>query len=337
MIKLSERVFRELTQAQWDRGNLLCVGLDSDWAKVKNLPSDRVGSDKLTYFNYGILDAVSDSVGFVKPNLAFYEGYSYGSTNNIEAMRVLETTLYKLRNQHPDIVVIGDGKRGDIDNTNSGYVKALYDDFGFDAVTLHGYMGGESLAPFIDRPDKGVLILCKTSNKGAGEFQDLEVFRTIEELGSLFGDPTVRQQVGLNYVTGVDLYRWVEEYWAPELGWKAQNSSMGYTLPLYQMVAASVSRVWNRHGNCGLVVGATYPEDLKKVRTIVGEGFPILAPGVGAQGAEVSDLIQNGADSKGQGLIINASRSVIFADNPGAEARKLAAEIRQYTTQEVSH
>ena len=150
----------------------------------------------------------------------------------------------------------------------------IFDDLGVDATTVHPYLGKQSLQPFLDKTEKGIFVLVKTSNPGAGEFQDLKV----------------------------------EEK------------------PLYQIVAEHV-KTWNTAGNLAVVVGATYPDELKKVREIVGD-MPILVPGVGSQGGnDLKTVLKNGLNSKKQGLIINSSRGIIFAPNPRAATLKLHQEI----------
>lgn len=146
---------------------------------------------------------------------------------------------------------------------------------GADAVTVHPYLGQEALQPFLNRVDQGIIVLVRTSNPGAGEFQDLEVEGK----------------------------------------------------PLYLVVAEHV-RSWNTNNNLAVVVGATYPEELKRVREIVGD-MPILIPGVGAQGGDVSETVKNGVNSKNQGIIINSSRAVIFADNPRQATIDLSQQIQE--------
>ena len=172
-----------------------------------------------------------------------------------------------MREHHPDIFTICDAKRGDIGNTNNGYIAEILDWLGFDAMTLTPYMGKESLQPFLDRKDKFFFVLCKTSNPGAGEFQD-EMWKKVAEHVATWG------------------------------------------------------------ANCGLVVGATYPQELKKIREITGD-MTFLVPGIGAQGGNVTETVQAGRNSKNKGLIINSSRGIIFSDNPEAEAKKLKDEINQ--------
>lgn len=237
--------------------SLLCVGLDSREASFE--------------FNKKIIDETHDLVCAYKPNSAFYEA------RGDVGIRELKKTMEYLQKNHPEIVTIDDAKRADIGNTNEGYVKSIFDWLGFDAVTLHPYLGREALQPFLDRKDKGCIILCRTSNPGAGELQDLE--------------------------------------------------SDGK--PVWQIVAEKVKDDWNKNNNCLLVVGATYPEEMRIIRKIVGD-MTFLVPGIGAQGGNVKDAVTAGLNSKKAGMIINSSRAIIYADNPREEAQKLRDEINKY-------
>lgn len=147
--------------------SLVCVGLDSDINKIplhlKSLPN------AIFQFNKAIIDATHDLVCAYKPNAAFYEECGE------QGIQELKRTIDYIKANYPDIIVIYDAKRGDIGNTNNGYITSCFDYFHFDAITLHPYMGKESLQPFLDRVDKGCIILCRTSNPGAGEFQDMVV------------------------------------------------------------------------------------------------------------------------------------------------------------------
>lgn len=257
--------------------SLLCVGLDSDIEKVPaHLKKEKQPQFS---FNKAIIDATYDLVCSYKPNIAFYEA------EGLEGLLQLKFTTKYIKDKYPEIPIILDAKRGDIGNTNEGYVKFAFDFLEADAITLHPYLGKESLKPFLEQKDKGIFILCKTSNPGAGEFQDL-------------------------------------------------NSD---GKPLYQIIAQKVAQGWNYNGNCGLVVGATYPTELEIVRRIVGDGFPLLIPGVGAQGADVEKSVKAGLDSFGKNAIINASRSVLFASvkddfvqKARTEAEKLRNEINKF-------
>ena len=249
-----------------DEGKFICVGLDTDINKIPIfLKNDLDGVFK---FNQSIIQATKDYAAAYKINFAFYE--RAGSKGISELEKTVELIPQ-------DILSIADAKRGDIGNTSEMYAKSIYEHFNFDAVTLHPYLGVEALQPFLDRADKGCIILCRTSNLGAGEFQNLEIGNK----------------------------------------------------PLWQIVAEKVSGDWNKNENCMLVVGATYPKEMQKIRSLVGNMI-ILVPGIGAQGGSVKEVMNAGLDSDGLGLIINSSRGIIFSDNPREEAKKLCEEIRKY-------
>ena len=205
-----------------DKNNsLLCVGLDSNF---ENLPEE-FKSQKFPQFAFNkyIIDLTHNLVCAYKPNSAFYEA------RGADGVAELKMTWDYIREHHPDIIIILDAKRGDIGNTNEGYVRFAYNYLQADAVTLHPYLGKEALQPFLDQKEKGCIILCKTSNPGAGEFQDISI------------DP-------------------------PSEG-GAQRA--GDVNKLYKTVAKSVVKKWNSNGNCMLVVGATYPKELSEIRKIV--------------------------------------------------------------------
>ena len=231
--------------------SLLCVGLDPELSRI---PA-RFSGDAwpLFAFNRWIIEQTHAYVAAYKPNMAFYE--FQGSQGIAE----LELTMEYLRSEHPDIPAICDAKRGDIGNSNRGYAVSIFDAMGFDAVTLHPYLGKEALAPFLERRDKVCIILCRTSNPGAGEFQDLD--------------------------------------------------SGGR--PLWETVAMRVSTEWNVAGNCMLVVGATYPEEMRRIRAI----------------APTIPVVSAGLDAQGKGLLISSSRGILFSEDPAAAARDLRDEI----------
>ncbi len=147
--------------------SLLCVGLDSDFDKIP----DRFKTKEFPQFEFNkwIIEETHEYTAAYKPNSAFYEA------RGEKGMKELKLTIDYLNKNHLDIFTILDAKRADIGNTNEGYVKSFFDWFGFDAVTIHPYLGQEAVQPFLDRKDKVSIILCRTSNKGAGEFQDLKV------------------------------------------------------------------------------------------------------------------------------------------------------------------
>lgn len=249
--------------------SLLCVGLDSDFGKLPE--KFKNAANPQFEFNKRIIDATHEFAAAYKPNMAFYEA------RGEQGIHELKLTMDYLHEKHPDIFTICDAKRGDIGNTNEGYAAAIFDWLGFDAVTLHPYLGREALEPFLERQDKVSIILCRTSNPGAGEFQDLE----------------------------------------------SGNK------PLWQIVAEKVRDEWNTNNNCMLVVGATYPEEMKKIRQLCPE-ITFLVPGVGAQGGEVKATVEAGLNSAKKGMIINSSRGIIFAADPAVAARKLRDEINKY-------
>jgi orotidine-5'-phosphate decarboxylase len=250
----------KLLEANRKNNSWLCIGLDPD-------PELMPGVDVLR-FNKAIIEATSDLVCAYKPNLAFYEALG------TEGLTILEKTI---KHVPDDIPVIADAKRGDIGNTAMAYARALFSVLGFDAATVNPYLGHDSIEPFVDYRDKGVFILCRTSNTGATDFQDLR--------------------------TG--------------------------GLPLYEAVAQKAQE-WNIYGNIGLVVGATYPEELKKVRSICPE-MPLLIPGIGAQGGDLASAVSYGVDAHGEKAIMNVSRQVLFAskgDDFAQAARNIAERIR---------
>lgn len=239
--------------------SLLCVGLDS---ALERLP-DRFRDEPHPQFvfNRWIIEQTHAAAAAYKPNMAFYEARGAAGWHD------LALTMDYLRAEHPDILTICDAKRADIGSTNAGYVTAIFDVLGFDAVTLNPYLGRAALAPFLERADKGCILLCRTSNPGAGEFQDL----------------------------------------------RADGK------PLWQIVAEHVRDTWNTHHNCMLVAGATYPDELRRIRALVGD-MPLLVPGIGAQGGDLAATVRAGLDSNGRGMIINSSRAIIFAADPADAA-----------------
>ena len=257
--------FSELDEAVKKNNSLLCVGLDPDPALM---PPDVSVID----FNKAIIDATSDLVCSYKPNLAFYEA------EGVKGWDTLKQTVDYIPEGIP---VIADAKRGDIGNTAKAYSKAIFDELGADAVTVNPYLGLDAVEPFLNYKNKGVFILCRTSNKGAADFQNLDV---------MFD---------------------------------------GKEMPLYQAVAIKAS-VWNRFGNIGLVVGATYPEELKTLRLAYPE-MPFLIPGVGAQGGDLKLAVSYGLDTRGGGIIINSSRQILYASSGkdfAQAARKAALTLR---------
>jgi orotidine-5'-phosphate decarboxylase len=258
------------------QNSLVCVGLDSDLRRLPLFIKNKTNPQFL--FNKAIIDNTHDLVCAYKPNSAFYE-----ALGDFGIKQLKMTCDYLLKN-YPEIPIILDAKRADIGSTNQGYVEFIFDYLNADAVTLHPYLGQEAIQPFLDRKDKGSIILCRTSNPGAGEFQDLIV----------------------------------------------KNKS------LYQIIAQKVTQKWNVNNNCMLVVGATYPKELKIVRKIAGD-MTFLVPGIGSQGGDTKKTVEAGLNSKKMGMIINSSRGIIFASSnkdfaqrARDETIKLRDEINKY-------
>jgi orotidine-5'-phosphate decarboxylase len=266
---MTERNFRALLEAKWNEGKFLCVGLDSDFDKIPEAARKDSIRETIVAFNRAIIDATKGWVCAYKPNTAFYE------VHGDEGWKALRETIQYIHDAAPEVPVILDAKRGDIGNTNDAYARATFDHLRADAVTVHPYFGSEALEPFLARKEKGIVVLCRSSNGGGGEFQDLEVD----------GDH------------------------------------------LYKIIARHVSSQWNSNGNCLVMVGATYPEELTEVRSIVGD-MPILIPGIGAQNGDLAKTVRNGKDSRGLGMIICTSRAVIFASG-GADFAEAAGRKAQ--------
>ena len=153
------QLFEQIKKKQ----SFLCVGLDSDIQKIPSFLLDT--SDPQFYFNQKIIDATAPYTVAYKPNLAFYE------SNGLEGWNSLEKTVHYIRERHPEIFIIADAKRGDIGNTSALYARTFFETFDFDAVTIAPYMGEDSVTPFLGYPDKWVILLALTSNKGAYDFQ----------------------------------------------------------------------------------------------------------------------------------------------------------------------
>jgi len=266
----------KLLSASRSNKSLLCVGLD---------PDPKLMPPKLSVFEFNreIVDTTSDLVCAYKPNLAFYEALG------IDGLKALEKTLAHIPKGIP---VIGDAKRGDISSSSEAYARALFDTFGFDAATVNPYLGHDSIAPFIAYADKGVFILCKTSNAGSADFQEILC---------------------------------------------VESTSGRNTRPLFEMVALR-AREWNTRGNIGLVVGATYPEQLKRVRALCPE-LPLLIPGIGAQGGDLAAVVKYGVDANGEKAILNCSRQIIYASKGkdfAQAARREALKLRDRINQELA-
>ena len=254
-----------LRQRWRDAGTLLCGGLDPEPSRFPT--ALQAQPDAVFTFCRAIVDATADAVCAFKPQIAHFAA--------LGAEDALQRLIAHIHVAHPGVPVILDSKRGDIGSTANHYAAEAFDRYGADAVTVNPYLGRDSAQPYLDRADRGVVVLCRTSNPGSGEFQDLRV----------------------------DGGR-----------------------PLYQHVALRVAQEWNTHGNCLLVLGATWPRELREVRALVGD-LPFLVPGIGAQGGDVEAVLREGATADGTGLVISSSRAILYAGDRAdfADASRAAA------------
>lgn len=265
-----------LTAAWQQRNSLLCVGLDPDPARF---PAHLQGrQDAIFEFCKAIVDATADLVCCFKPQIAYFAAR--------RAEDQLEALIEHIHAKHPAIPVILDAKRGDIGSTAEQYAIEAFERFKADAITVNPYMGRDSVDPYLAYPDKGVILLCRTSNPGGSDLQFLEV-------------ETPRGR-----------------------------------MKLYEHVARTVAEDWNASGNCGLVVGATFPAEIARVRDLTGD-MPLLVPGIGAQGGDIAATLAAGRTANGNGLMINSSRAILYAGvnaNEGEDfaeaARKVALDTR---------
>jgi orotidine-5'-phosphate decarboxylase len=259
---------QSLQQAWKEHDSLVCVGLDPEPAKFPAHLRD--APDAVFAFCAAIVDATADLVCAFKPQIAHFAA--------LRAEDALERLIAHIHAQHPGVPVILDAKRGDIGSTAQHYASEAFDRYRADAVTLNPYLGRDSIQPFLDRADKGVILLCRTSNPGGADFQALDCGGQ----------------------------------------------------PLYLRVAETIARDWNANNNCALVTGATWPEELGRVRAAVGE-MPLLVPGIGAQGGDVEAVLRHGRTADGSGLMISSSRAILYAGHDedfALAARAAASELR---------
>ncbi|MBB3227505.1 orotidine-5'-phosphate decarboxylase [Luteibacter sp. Sphag1AF] len=259
---------QSLKDASRRNHSLVCVGLDPEPGR---LPASLAGdSDAIFTFCRDIVDATADLVCAFKPQIAHFAAQ--------RAEDALERLIGHIHDRHPGVPVILDAKRGDIGSTAKHYASEAFDRYAADAVTLNPYLGHDSVAPFLERADKGVILLCRTSNPGGKDFQALDCGGQ----------------------------------------------------PLYLRVAETIAREWNSNGNCALVTGATWPEELGKVRAVVGD-MPLLVPGIGAQGGDLEAVMRHGKTQTGEGLMISSSRAILYASSDedfAAAARQAADKLR---------
>ncbi len=269
--------FVEILAQSWrSRNSLLCVGLDPDLEKLP--ASVRAHRTPLFAFNREIIDATAPWACAFKPQFAHYAA--------VAAENQLAQTIRYIKRRHPGIPVILDAKRGDIGATAKLYAREAFERYDADALTVNPYLGGDALTPFLQYAERGVFILCRTSNSGSGDLQQLQ--------------------------------------------------SGGRTLA--HQVAARAAGSWNGNGNVGLVVGATWPEEVGAIRRLVGD-MPLLIPGVGAQGGDPESVLAHGLTAEGAGVLISVSRAIIhagegsngdFAEAAAAEAEALCRRINRH-------
>ncbi|MGD2157170.1 MAG: orotidine-5'-phosphate decarboxylase [Anaerolineales bacterium] len=257
--------FLQLTNRIQEIDSLLCVGLDPHTQDL-----DVKSAEAAREFCFQLIDSTIEVACAYKPNIAFFE--ALGS----EGLNALQDVIQAVPKGIP---VILDSKRGDIASTAQAYSIAAFEILGADAVTINPYLGWDAVEPFAKNPEKGVFILCKTSNPGASVIQDLWVTKS-EEL-----------------------------------------EDQSYPRPLYQEVAR-LAQSWNRLDNLGLVVGATHPVILTEIRELAPQMW-ILAPGIGAQGGDLSSTLKAGLRPDGLGLLIPVSRGISRSPNPRKTAFKL--------------
>lgn len=256
--------FIKKLDAAWAHANsLLMVGLDPD---PMRFPVELHGRpDSIYEFCRGIIDATAPYACGIKPQIAYFAAQ--------RAEDQLEALCRYVQQHYPRLPLVLDAKRGDIGSTAEQYAREAFERFGADAVTVNPYLGFDSIEPYLSWEEKGVIVLCRTSNKGGSDLQALEV----------------------------------------------EGSE-----PLYLHVASLVAERWNRNGQCGLVVGATFPKELAQVRDRVGD-MPLLVPGIGAQGGDITATVQAGCNSHRTGMMINSSRAIIYA-SAGDDWREAAAK-----------
>lgn len=246
--------------------SLLCIGLDPAIGRMPEGIPDT--ADGVIEFCERLVDATADLALAFKPNLAFFLAYG---ADGLDA-------LYTVRDMIPsDVPVLLDCKIGDVGSTATAYATAWFDELDVDAITVHPYLGEDSLEPFLKRSDKGVFVLAKTSNPGSGDLQD----RTLGDTG----------------------------------------------LPLYEYVAARAAE-WDASypATVGLVVGATWPDQLRQIRDVA-PTLPILLPGLGTQGGDLEASVRAGMTADGTGLLCSSSRGIMYASSGSdfAEAAREAA------------
>jgi orotidine-5'-phosphate decarboxylase len=266
--------FTQMLQAVAQRqDSMLCVGLDPEPSKFPG--AWKGDASRIFDFCAAIVDATRDLVCAFKPQIAYFAAH--------RAEDQLERLMAHIRRNAPDVPVILDAKRGDIGSTAEQYAREAFVRYQADAVTLSPFMGFDSIEPYLSYSDKGLILLCRTSNAGGS---DLQAQRLVNE------DGTPGERV-------------------------------------YERVAHLAAGAWNRTGQLGLVVGATFPQELARVRELA-PTLPLLVPGVGAQGGDAVATVRAAVRPELPGcgaLIVNSSRAVLYASSGEvfAQAARAAA------------
>ena len=263
--------FEQIAARQRTVRSRLCIGIDPDPARIPAICGR--GEGAIFTFSKAIVDATGDLASCYKPQIAYFAAQSAED-------ELLETIRYI---RAKGIPVLLDAKRGDIGSTAEMYARELFERYEADAVTVNPYLGFDSMTPYLDYEDRGVFILCRTSNPGGADLQHLRL----------------------------------------------ENGRY-----LYEHLAETAATTWNENGNVGLVVGATRPDELRNIRSICGE-MTFLLPGVGAQGADIGEMMGAG---QGGGMLISSSRAILYAgddDDFADKSRQVALatrnEINQYS------
>ncbi|HKY55298.1 MAG TPA: orotidine-5'-phosphate decarboxylase [Anaerolineales bacterium] len=284
-----ESFFSFLEKRVDDCSSLLCVGLDPH---IPDLSESSAASAR--DFCLNLVKQTARYAAAFKPNAAFFEVFgAEGWTALKQVIEAINKESHRLGSRIP---IILDAKRGDIASTAEAYAKSAFETLGVDCITLSPYLGKDSIEPFIQNQEKGIFLLCKTSNPGAGDLQDLMVTmdtgpQTLEPLSMVNGQSSI---------------------------------------PLYEHVA-KLAQTWNTKNNIGLVVGATHVEATKRVRAVAPDLW-FLAPGVGAQGGELESALKAGLRKDGKGMLIPISRGISRAENPGKAAAELRDSILEIRT-----
>jgi len=259
----------QLRQAESRNNSLLCVGLDPEPSRFPG--AWKGDASKIYDFCSAIVDATKDLVSAFKPQIAYFAAH--------RAEDQLEQLMAHIKRVAPGVPIILDAKRGDIGSTAEQYAKEAFQRYQADAVTLSPYMGFDTIEPYLRYPDKGAIILCRTSNPGGDDWQ-------MQRLADVPGQPR-----------------------------------------LYEHLARLAESQWNKNGQLGLVVGATYPEEIARVRELA-PTLPILIPGVGAQGGDAEATVRAGLTERGT-IVVNSSRAVLYA----SEGQDFVAAARQVALQ----